>query len=87
MALRACGLRYATEDRERDFIQRLLDLYLNPGGRLLLCSYGSSRRPAPLVQPIDEQVAAWGFNVGGFVEAIDPANGIPVTRVAWIDVT
>ena len=80
-------LVYVPAEREREFVQRLLDLYLAPGGRLLTCSYGSSRRPSPRVEPIDEQLRAWGFTVGGVAEAVDPANGIPVSRVAWIDVT
>lgn len=79
-------LVYVPEERERDFVQRLLDLFLTPGGRLLVCSYGSSRRLSPRVVPVDEQLCSWGFTVGGVAEAVDPANGIPVTRVAWIDV-
>ena len=78
-------LVYVPEARESDYVQRLLDVCVAPCGRLLVCSYGSSRRPSPRVEPIDEQLAAWGFTVGGFVETVDPANGIPVTRVAWID--
>ena len=78
-------LVYVPEERELEYVQRLIDLFLTPGGRLLACSYGSSRRPAPLVEPIDEKLAAWGFAVGGVAEAVDPANGIPVNRVAWID--
>lgn len=78
-------LVYVPEERERDYVQRLLDLYLAPGGRLLVCSYGSSRRPSPRVEPVDERLRDWGFPVGGVAEAHDPANGIPVNRVAWVE--
>ncbi|MGH9173060.1 MAG: methyltransferase domain-containing protein [Vicinamibacterales bacterium] len=78
-------LVYVPKDREPEYVQRLLDHFLTPGGRLLACSYGSSRRPAPLVEAIDEQLRDWGFDVGGVAEAVDPANGIPVNRVVWIE--
>jgi len=78
-------LVYVPEEREREYVQRLLDLFLTPVGRLLVCSYGSSRRPSPRVGPIDECLRDWGFTIGGVAEAIDPANGITVTRVVWID--
>jgi SAM-dependent methyltransferase len=78
-------LVYVPKEREREFVQRLVERFLTPDGRLLICSYGSSRRPAPLVEPIDEQLREMGFTVGGVAEAVDPANGIPVNRVAWIE--
>jgi SAM-dependent methyltransferase len=78
-------LVYVPEEREAEYVRRLLDLFLDSGGRLLVCSYGSSRRLTPRVEPIDVRLAGWGFAVGGVAEAADPANGVPVARVAWID--
>lgn len=49
-------LVYVPEARECDYVQRLLDLFLTLGGRLLVCSYGSARRPSPRVEPVDEQL-------------------------------
>lgn len=78
-------LVYVPEHLRPAFVRRLLDLFVAPGGRLPACSYGSSRRPAPLVEPLDEHLRAWGFTVTGMREARDPDNDIPVARVAWVD--
>lgn len=77
-------LVYVPEDRQRDYVAHLLASVVSPGGRLLVCSYGSSRRPAPRVEPVDDYLRDWGFQVDGTAEAVDPANGIPVNRVAWV---
>jgi SAM-dependent methyltransferase len=78
-------LVYVPERARPGFVSRLLDTFLLPGGRLLVCSYGSSRRPAPRVEPIDAYLRSWGFTVTGVRTARDPDNGIPVTRVAWVE--
>jgi hypothetical protein len=79
-------LVYVPEERRRAFVARLLERVIAPGGRLVLCSYGSSRRPAPLVEPIGDQLRGWGFAVVGEADAADPENGVLVTRIAWVDV-
>lgn len=77
-------LVYVPRDQQPDFVRHLLNHVVAPGGRLLVCSYGSSRRPAPLVESIDIALRDWGFRIDGVAEAVDPANGIPVTRVVWL---
>lgn len=76
-------LVYVPESVRRAYVQRLLDEYVEPAGRLLVCSYGSSRRPEPKVEPLREMLTAWDFTVEGDAEAFE-LNGVPVTRVAWI---
>jgi hypothetical protein len=78
-------LVYVPEGRYRDYVAHLLDRVVAPGGRLLVCSYGSSRRPAPRVEPIDDWLRDWGFSVAGIAEAADPENGIIITRVAFVE--
>jgi SAM-dependent methyltransferase len=77
-------LGYVPPGRERDLVRRLLARAVAPGGRLLVCSYGSARRAAPRVQPIDAMLAGWGFDVLGQAEATAP-NGVVITRVAWVE--
>ncbi len=77
-------LVYVPPGREPALVHRLLDRVVAPGGRLIVCSYGSSRRPAPRVDPLPELLAAWGFTVSGQTETAAP-NDVVITRVAWID--
>jgi 2-polyprenyl-3-methyl-5-hydroxy-6-metoxy-1,4-benzoquinol methylase len=75
-----CELDVAPEHQRRDLVQRCLRDLVAPGGRLILCSYGSSRQPAAaIVVPLRQ----WGFDVAGSAEVTEDATVI--TRVAWID--
>ena len=65
------------------YVRRLLDDFVAPGGRLLVCSYGNSGRPEPKAEPIGDILHDWGFAVSGEAEAVE-LNGVPVNRVAWI---
>ena len=77
-------LEYVPRHRQTDMIERLLNEYLVPGGRLILCSYGSSRRTHPKVEPVAGMLRDWNYEVTGETEATD-TNGIVITRVAWTD--
>ena len=74
--------RYVPRDRRRELVERLLGLYLVPGGRLILCSYNSSRRHQPRAEPVGDALRTWGYGVAGESEGID-TNGAVITRVAW----
>jgi hypothetical protein len=78
-------LEYAPPHRRHEMVERLLREYLSPGGRLILCSYGSSRRPTPKAEPVGEILRNWGCTVAGEAEGVD-TNGVVFTRVAWTDV-
>lgn len=77
-------LGYVPRDRRREMIEGLLGWYLVPGGRLILCSYGSSRPLRLRAEPVGEALRAWGYDVAGESEGID-TNGSVITRVAWTD--
>jgi hypothetical protein len=66
-------------------VERLSSEYLSPGGRLILCSYGSSRRPAPRAEPVGEILRDWGYQIADEAEGTD-TNGVIFTRVAWTDI-
>lgn len=79
-------LVFVPDHRRRDLIDHLIGDVVASRGRLIVCSYGSSRRPTPpRVEPIDVQLQSWGYRISGLAEATDPANGIVITRVVWID--
>ncbi len=77
-------LVYVPPKRQADPVERLLTTFLRPGGRLIVCSYGSSRRPAPRAEPVGDLLRGWGFNVAGETGGAD-TNGVIFVRVAWID--
>jgi SAM-dependent methyltransferase len=77
-------LVYVPPGREPELVHRLLTDVVAPGGRLLVCSYGSSSGAEPRVQPLEEVLAAWGFPTHGNAEA-RASNGVIITRVVWID--
>ena len=77
-------LEYAPPHRRHEMVERLLREYLSSGGRLILCSYGSSRRPTPKAEPVGEILRNWGYTVAGEAEGGD-TNGVVFTRIACTD--
>ncbi|MDP9487556.1 MAG: class I SAM-dependent methyltransferase [Actinomycetota bacterium] len=77
-------LEYAPAHRRQALVERLLREFVVPGGRVIVCSYGSSRRPAPKAEPVGEILRGWGYEVAGQAEGSD-VNGVVFARVAWID--
>ncbi len=77
-------LVYVPTHRQRQLVKRLLSDVLAPGGRLIICSYGSSRRPTPSAEPVGDLLRSWGYEVAGEAAGRD-SNGVVFTRVAWIE--
>ena len=77
-------LEYAPPPHRKEMVERVLRKYLRPGGRLIVCSYGSSRRPAPKAEPVGEILRSWGYAIAGKAEGVD-TNGVVFTRAAWTD--
>jgi 2-polyprenyl-3-methyl-5-hydroxy-6-metoxy-1,4-benzoquinol methylase len=77
-------LEFAPPHRRHEMVECLLREYLSPGGRLILCSYGRSRRPTPKAKPVGEALRHWGYAVAGEAEGVD-TNGVVFTRIAWTD--
>jgi SAM-dependent methyltransferase len=53
-------LVYAPEESWREFAERLLTRAVAPGGRLILCGYGSPRWGVP-AHPVRRIVREWGY--------------------------
>jgi SAM-dependent methyltransferase len=69
------GLDYVPAARRRDLVERILGLFLVPGGRLVL-------RAERVVHPGDE-LRALGITPGGTLEAVHPRTG-ELRRTAWV---
>jgi SAM-dependent methyltransferase len=78
-------LVYVPEWRQAAYVRRLMEQVVAPDGRLIVCSYGSARRPAPRAEPPAQTLRAWGWNVAGEAQAADPENGVVITCIAWLD--
>lgn len=76
-------LEHVPKDRQKEYLQRLLDVVVEPGGRLIVSSYGSrSKNQKPL--DIDFHLQMLGFRTTGCGNSLEP-DGWVATRVAWID--
>ena len=75
-------LEYVPQRRRRDMVERLLNGYLVPAGRLIFCSYRGPHLPEP--EPLTETLRGWGYVVAGEAEGVD-TDGCVITRVAWTD--
>jgi 2-polyprenyl-3-methyl-5-hydroxy-6-metoxy-1,4-benzoquinol methylase len=70
----------APPDMLEAYVRRLLVHVVEPGGRLIVGSYGSRSRATPPVA-VAEVLESFGLNVAGRTAGGDP----PVTEFAWID--
>lgn len=62
-----------------EYVTRLLDRLVEPGGRLIVGSYGSRSRATPPL-PIGEMMASYGHVVAGRSWGGEP----PITAFAWV---
>ncbi|MBI2919780.1 MAG: methyltransferase domain-containing protein [Planctomycetes bacterium] len=79
-------LVYAPANDRASYVARLARRFLNPGGRLIVCTYASARVAPDPPEPPAEWLRAHGFEVAG--EAVadrDPAGRGGTTRVAWME--
>jgi SAM-dependent methyltransferase len=76
-------LVYVPPESRAGFVERILREWLEPGGRLIVCAYGSSREGRPRAEDIATVLRAAGFRVAGEAEAAD-SNGVVFSRIAWL---
>ncbi|MFL5385569.1 MAG: class I SAM-dependent methyltransferase [Longimicrobiaceae bacterium] len=77
-------LVYVPRHRRREYVERLLDRVVAPGGRLIVCSYGSSRPEGARAEPLADELGGWGFPVDGVHEVVSPEHGFVITRVVSV---
>ena len=76
-------LVYVPQERRRTYVQRLLDLFLEPGGRLIVCGYGSPRSGLA-ADPVGDELRALGFEPEEETDAEAPEGGGPIVRIACL---
>lgn len=77
-------LTYVPFHRREEYVRRLLSAVVAPGGRLMVCAYGSARRPEVPAESAAGALTEMGLPIAGQAEAFDPA-GRTITRIAWTD--
>jgi len=76
-------LVYVPQGRRRTYVQRVLDLFLEPGGRLIVCGYGSPRSGLA-AEPVGDELRALGFEPEEEIDAEAPEGGGPIVRIACL---
>jgi SAM-dependent methyltransferase len=77
-------LVYVPPSRRRELAERLLERFVAPGGRLILCSYGSSRPEGARAEPLLDELHAWGLPAGRVDDVVSPEHGFVITRVVSV---
>lgn len=77
---------YVPASRRREYVARLLDTFVQPEGRLLVCSYGSSRPEGVRTEPLVPELEAWDFAIEGVFDALSD-HGFVTTRVVALAAT
>jgi SAM-dependent methyltransferase len=74
-------LVYAPEERWRELVERLLGLVVAPGGRLILCGYGSPRSGVA-AHPVRQIVREWGYEPELELAREAPEGGGAIIEIA-----
>ncbi|MFL5540897.1 MAG: class I SAM-dependent methyltransferase [Longimicrobiaceae bacterium] len=77
-------LVYVPRARRREYAERLLERVVAPGGRLIVCSYGSSRPEGARAEPLVDEIRRWGFAIDGIHDVVSPEHGFVITRVVSV---
>jgi SAM-dependent methyltransferase len=74
-------LVYVPPLRRREYAERLLGRFVAAGGRLIICSYGSSRPEGGRAEPLVDEIRSWGLPIDRVHEVKSPEHGFVITRV------
>lgn len=77
-------LVYVPSHRRHSYVERLLERFLSERGKLILCSYGSTRPEGARAEPLLDALAEWGIEVEGCEDVVSEQHGFVITRVVWV---
>jgi SAM-dependent methyltransferase len=77
-------LVYVPSSRRREYVERLLELFIAPGGRLILCSYGSSRPEGDRAETLVDEVRAWDLPIHRVDDVSSSEHGFVITRAVSV---
>jgi SAM-dependent methyltransferase len=74
-------LVYAPDGRRHELVERLLARVVAPGGRLIVCGYGSPRSGVP-TDPVRRILRGWGYELAFELVEEAPEGGGPIVELA-----
>ena len=74
-------ISYAPESQEREFLRRLIDDYLNPGGRLIVGPWAVGRDSVRL----EEKLNSWGVEPTGYIVKSQKGGANLTRKMIWFD--
>jgi SAM-dependent methyltransferase len=77
-------LVYVPPSRRREYVERLLEHFVAPDGKLILCAYGSSRPEGVRPRPLVDELRSWGIPIAQVDEVMSSEHGFPITRVVTV---
>jgi hypothetical protein len=77
-------LVYVPVSLRRRYIERLLERVIVPGGRLIVCSYGSSRPEGVRAEPLVNEMHDWGIAIQRVEDVVSLEHGFAITRVVSV---
>ena len=77
-------LVYVPPSRRREYAEWLLERVVAPAGRLLICSYGSSRPEGARAEELIAELQGWNLAVDRVVDVVSPQYGFVITRVVIV---
>jgi SAM-dependent methyltransferase len=77
-------LVYVPPSRRAEYVSRLLRRVVAPRGRLLVCSYGSSRPEGDRAETLVDELLGWGAPVHSVDDVVSPEHGFVITRVVSV---
>ena len=77
-------LVYVPPQRRREYVERLLARLVAPGGRLIICSYGSSRPEGARADLLVDEIRGWGLPLHRVHDVVSPKHGFVITRVVSV---
>jgi len=77
-------LVYVPLTRRREYVRRLLETFVAPEGRLIVCSYGSSRPEGARIETLVDELQASGCRVESIHDVRSPEHGFVITRVVAV---
>ncbi len=74
-------ISYAPRHREREYLEHLLQDYLNPGGRLIIGPWAVDRECTDL----EERLASWGYEPTGYLFKTQGDDPGLTRKMIWFD--
>ncbi len=78
-------LVYVPAPLRRRYVERLLSRFVASDGKLIVCSYGSSRPEGSRAALLVDEIQSWGLVVSDIHDARSREHGLVVTRVVTLE--